>query len=485
MKRKRVVVLGATGSIGESALKVAHDIPERMEVVGLAANQNTRKLAEQANRVRPAAVCLVDESKLKQLRDALEYEPRIFSGAQGLVEIACLAEAEMVLVAVVGTGGLQPALAAIEAGKDLAVASKEILVMAGEIVMREAKEKGVEVLPVDSEHNAIFQCLDGQGKRRTPNPVNKTGQAAENSISNREGDVRRLILTASGGPFRQTPAEQFETITVEQALKHPTWNMGPKITIDSATLFNKGLEMIEAHWLFGVEMKRVEVVIHPQSIVHSMVEFSDGSFLAQLSHSDMCFPIQYAVTWPERVPNSLPPLDFGKLRQLEFATPRYEDFPALSLARRAGDEGGTLPAVLNAANEVAVSAFLERKITFPRIWHVVGCVMDRHTNVAHPDLDAILRADQWAREEAAKLARPLRRPALEGPEPDVLPDVLPDRRGSRSSSEGPTGISHSLSAWPWHSKNPCALRLDSGLERFQRMCSRPARARGNTPFACR
>jgi 1-deoxy-D-xylulose-5-phosphate reductoisomerase len=384
MKRKRVVVLGATGSIGESALKVAHDIPERMEIVGLAANRNARKLAEQANKVRPKAVCLVDESKIEELRGALEYKPRIFSGASGLVEIACLGEAEMVLVAVVGTGGLQPALAAIEAGKDLAVASKEILVMAGEIVMQEAREKGVQVLPVDSEHNAIFQCLDSQ----------RNGN-----------DVRRLILTASGGPFRQTPAEQFESITVEQALKHPTWNMGPKITIDSATLFNKGLEMIEAHWLFGVEMKRVEVVIHPQSIVHSMVEFTDGSVLAQLSHSNMCFPIQYAVTWPERVPNSLPPLDFGKLRQLEFATPRYEDFPALNLARRAGEEGGTLPAVLNAANEMAVSAFLERKISFPRIWQTVAEVMDRHTNVAHPDLGAILRADQWARDEAAKLAR--------------------------------------------------------------------------------
>jgi 1-deoxy-D-xylulose-5-phosphate reductoisomerase len=384
MKRKRVVVLGATGSIGESALKVAHDIPERMEIVGLAANRNARKLAEQANRVRPKAVCLVDESKIDELRDALEYAPQIFGGASGLVEIACLAEAEMVLVAVVGTGGLQPALAAIEAGKDLAVASKEILVMAGEIVMREAKEKGVHVLPVDSEHNAIFQCLDSQ--------------------RNDNADIRRLILTASGGPFRNTPNEQFESITLEQALKHPTWNMGPKITIDSATLFNKGLEMIEAHWLFGVEMKRVEVVIHPQSIVHSMVEFTDGSVLAQLSHSNMCFPIQYAVTWPERVPNSLPPLDFGKLRQLEFATPRYEDFPALNLARRSGEEGGTLPAVLNAANEVAVSAFLDRKISFPRIWQTVAAVMDRHANVAHPELNAILRADQWAREEAAKLA---------------------------------------------------------------------------------
>jgi len=409
MRRKRVVVLGATGSIGESALKVAHDIPERMEIVGLAANQNAQKLAAQANKVRPAAVCLVDETKIGELRAALEYEPRIFSGESGLVEIACLAEAEMVLVAVVGTGGLQPALAAIEAGKDLAVASKEILVMAGEIVMREAGRKGVQVLPVDSEHNAIFQCLDSQRKRPTPNPVKNTGQAVQRPTPNEEQNIRRLILTASGGPFRNTPATEFDGITVEQALKHPTWNMGPKITIDSATLFNKGLEMIEAHWLFGVEMKRVEVVIHPQSIVHSMVEFSDGSVLAQLSHSDMCFPIQYAVTWPERVPNSLPPLDFGKVRQLEFATPRYEDFPALNLARRAGEMGGTLPAVLNAANEIAVSAFLERKISFPRIWQTVAAVMDRHSNVAQPDLDAILRADQWARREAARVVESLHR----------------------------------------------------------------------------
>src|SRR5437588_9375112 len=387
MKRKRVVVLGATGSIGESALKVAHDMTERMEIVGLAANRNARKLAEQANRVRPKAVCLVDESRLGELRAALEYEPRIFSGVDGLVEISCLADAEMVLVAVVGTGGWQPALAAIEAGKDLAVASKEILVMAGEIVMREAEAKAVRVLPVDSEHNAIFQCLDGGGRN----------------------EVRRLILTASGGPFRQTPAGEFESITVEQALRHPTWNMGPKITIDSATLYNKGLEMIEAHWLFGVEMKRVEVVIHPQSIVHSMVEFTDGSVLAQLSHSDMCFPIQYAVTWPERVPNSLPPLDFGKLAKLEFATPRFDDFPALGLARRAGDAGGTLPAVLNASNEIAVAAFLAKRISFPRIWQTVEEVMNRHSPVAQPTLDAILRADQWARGEAAECVEALKR----------------------------------------------------------------------------
>jgi len=385
MKRKRVVVLGATGSIGESSLKVARDIPERMEIVGLAANSNAEKLAAAANEVRPESVCLVNEEKIDVLRKALEYRPRIFAGEEGLREIAALTNADMVLVAIVGTGGLRPALAAIEAGKDLAVASKEILVMAGEIVMREARENSVHVLPVDSEHNAIFQCLDG-----------------------RSSDVRRIILTASGGPFRERSANEFVDLTPEQALKHPTWNMGPKITIDSATLFNKGLEMIEAHWLFGVEMKHVEVVIHPQSIVHSMVEFADGSTLAQLSYSDMCFPIQYAVTWPDRVPNTLPPLDFGKLSKLEFFTPRYDDFPALNLARCAGETGGTLPAVMNAANEIAVAAFLDRRVRFPHIWQVVQEVMNRHTSVAHPDLDEILRADQWARAEAAKTLKTLK-----------------------------------------------------------------------------
>src|SRR5437588_1241391 len=386
-ERKRVVILGATGSIGESALKLERDIPERMEIVGLAAYSNAEKLAAAANETRAQSVCLVDETKIDALQRALTYKPRIFGEEKGLREIARLTNAEMVLVAIVGTGGLRPALAAIEAGKDLAVASKEILVMAGEIVMREARDNDVQVLPVDSEHNAIFQCLEGKSSL----------------------DVRRVILTASGGPFRETPGKDFDSIIPEQALKHPTWNMGPKITIDSATLFNKGLEMIEAHWLFGVEMKRVEVVIHPQSIVHSMVEFADGSTLAQLSYSNMCFPIQYAVTWPERVPNSLPPLDFGKLSKLEFATPRYDDFPALNLARRAGDAGGTLPAVLNASNEIAVAAFLARRISFPRIWQTVEEVMNRHSPVAQPTLDAILRADQWARGEAAECVEALKR----------------------------------------------------------------------------
>jgi 1-deoxy-D-xylulose-5-phosphate reductoisomerase len=393
MQPKRVVVLGATGSIGQSAIKVARDIPERMEIVGLAAKSNARTLAAQANVVRPEAVCLVDESRIAELRAALDYEPVVFAGETGLQEIACLTNAEMVLVAVVGTGGLRPALAALEAGKDLAVASKEILVMAGEIVMREASRKGVHVLPVDSEHNAIFQCLDCGASFQLAN-------AGERQLTKLPHAIRRIILTASGGPFRETPNEEFASITPEQALKHPTWNMGPKITIDSATLFNKGLEMIEAHWLFGVEMARVEVIVHPQSIVHSMVEFADGSVLAQLSHSDMCFPIQYAVTWPDRVPNTLPPLDFGKLKKLEFAAPRLDDFPALNLARRAGETGGTLPAVMNAANEVAVSAFLDRRISFPRIWQLVEEVMKRHASVANPTLDAILEADRWARAEA-------------------------------------------------------------------------------------
>ena len=386
-ERKRVVILGATGSIGESALKVAGDIPDRMEIVGLAANSNAEKLAAAANETRAQSVCLVDETKIDILTRKLEYKPRILGGQEGLLEIARLTNVEMVLVAIVGTGGLRPALAAIEAGKDLAVASKEILVMAGEIVTREARDNDVKVLPVDSEHNAIFQCLEGKSS----------------------SDIRRIILTASGGPFRETPRKDFNSITPEQALKHPTWNMGPKITIDSATLFNKGLEMIEAHWLFDVEMKRVEVVIHPQSIVHSMVEFGDGSTLAQLSYSNMCFPIQYAVTWPDRVPNTLPPLDFSKLSRLEFFTPRYDDFPALNLARRAGETGGTLPAVMNAANEVAVASFLDRQVRFPDIWQIVEEVMNRHTSIAHPDLDAILQADQWARKEARGHVRSVNR----------------------------------------------------------------------------
>ena len=383
MNQRRLIVLGATGSIGQSAARVAADLPDRVQLVGLAAHRSAAALAAQANQFRPEALCLVDETKADELRAALApgYRPRLLFGEDGLVELAVSCAADMVLVAIVGTGGLRPALAAIEAGRDLAVASKEILVMAGETVMRAAAEKGVRVLPVDSEHNAIFQCLEG----RDP------------------ATVRRLVLTASGGPFRQASNETIAAATPAQALKHPTWDMGRKISVDSATLFNKGLEMIEARWLFDVPMSKVDVVVHPQSIVHSMVEFVDSSVLAQLSHSDMCFPIQYAVTWPARVANRLPPLDFNTLRALEFEPPRKADFPALDLARTAGEIGGTLPAVLNAANEVAVAAFLDGRLSFPGIWETVGRVMAEHRCVANPDLPAILEADADARREAAAL----------------------------------------------------------------------------------
>ena len=380
MKRKRVVLLGATGSIGCSTLEVARQLPEQIELVGLAAHSNVTRLAEQAKETGALHVAIADPGKEEELRSLLPAEVTVHVGAEGLVELATLAEADVVLVAIVGTGGLHPALAAIEAGKDLAVASKEILVMAGEVVTAAAEKHGVRILPVDSEHNAIFQCLDGH-----------EGGADE---------VSRLILTASGGPFRQTPSEELGSVSVEQALKHPTWDMGRKITIDSATLFNKGLEMIEARWLFGIGMERIDVVVHPQSIIHSMVEFVDGSVLAQLSRTDMCFPIQYALTWPDRVEGGLKPLDFAELARLDFEAPRHDDFPALGLARKAGLAGGTLPAVFNAANEVAVDAFVERKIGFTDIWKVVGETMDAHESKDAGSLEAVIAADHWARDEA-------------------------------------------------------------------------------------
>lgn len=378
---KKVVVLGSTGSIGESSLSVARDIPERMEVIGLAAHRSVDSLAKQLAEFDVKQGCLFDPTGLDQLKTQIADDVTLHTGEDGLVELATLPEADMVLIAIVGVAGLRPALAAIEAGKDIAVASKEILVMAGEAVMTAAREKGVRVLPVDSEHNAIFQCLED----RSPT------------------DVSRLILTASGGPFRELPAEQLKTVTKAQALKHPTWEMGQKITIDSATLFNKGLEMIEARWLFDIEMQRVDVIVHPQSIVHSMVEFIDNSVLAQLSTTDMCFPIQYAITWPDRVTNTLPPLDFAELAQLNFEAPRWEDFPALNLAKEAGEKGGTLPAVMNAANEVAVAAFLNESISFPKIWETVAETMSSHNSITHPGLEEIIDADLQARAKATEL----------------------------------------------------------------------------------
>src|SRR5688500_1393930 len=316
---KNVVLLGSTGSIGTSTVKVVEDLPDRLRLVGLAAGNNVDLLLTQARKHKPETVCIQRAEKRAALQEQFGSSAKVVCGEEGLIELATLPSADIVLIAIVGTAGLKPALAAIRAGKDIAVASKEILVMAGEIVMREAAQHGVRVLAVDSEHSAIFQCLDGK-------PTDS---------------VRRLLLTASGGPFRNTPKEEFSKITVERALKHPSWVMGKKITIDSATLFNKGLEMIEARWLFGIGMDRVDVVIHPQSIIHSMVEFVDGSIIAQLSTPDMCLPIQYALTYPERVSSQRVQTDFARIGTLTFERPDPDRFPALKLARHAGQTGGT------------------------------------------------------------------------------------------------------------------------------------------------
>ena len=375
---KRVILLGSSGSIGESTCKVARALPDTMKLVGLGVAKSGERVLEQAREFGVKAVAVSDLVSAEKVKKDLPQGTKFYPGVEGLTRMVEETEADMVLVAVVGTAGLAPALAALRTGKDLAVASKEILVLAGSAVMGEAKKNKCQVLPVDSEHNAIFQCLEGAKSQ----------------------EVRKIILTASGGPFRKSSSEDLKKVTVAQALKHPTWSMGRKITIDSATMFNKGLEMIEAHWLFGLPMNQVDVVVHPQSIVHSLVEFVDGSVLAQLSVTDMCFPIQYAVTYPERRPSGLPPLDLAKIGSLTFEAPDEKRFPALRLARESGEAGGTLPGVFNAANEVAVEAFLEEKISFPRIWEMVETVMSAHRNEKKPDLASIIAADQWARDQA-------------------------------------------------------------------------------------
>ena len=382
--RRRVTILGSTGSVGCQTIDLISRASEKYEVVALTAKQNVAKLAEQAKLLKPELAVIADESKYQKVRDALAGTAvKVFAGEDALVEVASMDNYDMMLAAIVGYAGLRPTLAAIDAGKAIALANKETLVVAGEIVMQKAYEKRVAVIPVDSEHSAIFQCLDGK-------PASS---------------VRKLWLTASGGPFRSKtdwPKEKFSEITVERALKHPSWVMGRKITIDSATLFNKGLEMIEARWLFVIEMARVGVVVHPQSIVHSMVEFVDGSLIAQLSTPDMCLPIQYALTYPERAASDRVQTNFPKIGTLTFEEPDVDRFPAIDLARRAGEVGGTLPAVLNAANEIAVEAFVNRKINFPKITETVRRTMDAHKTVAHPTLDQILEADAWARREAAR-----------------------------------------------------------------------------------
>jgi 1-deoxy-D-xylulose-5-phosphate reductoisomerase len=383
---KRIAILGSTGSIGQSALAVVDAHADRLQVVGLAAGTNAVRLAEQIARYRPRAVAMATGEAVDALRRAgVDAPPVAGVGREGLVAVASQPDVDVVLCASSGTEGLEAVLAAIEHGKTIALANKEVLVMAGGIVTAAAQRRGVRILPVDSEHNAIHQCLHGR-------------QPAE---------LRRLVLTASGGPFRGRSAAELADVSPAAALKHPTWKMGRKITIDSATLMNKGLEVIEAHWLFGVRADQIDVVIHPQSVVHSMVELTDGSIIAQLGVTDMRLPIQYAFSYPERWPAAIPRLDVARAGPLEFEPPDTAAFPCLRLAYRAVEAGGTLPVVLNAANEVAVARFLEGRLAFPDIAAVIEQTMARHETAGVATLEDIRRIDRWAREFSAQVAHGL------------------------------------------------------------------------------
>jgi 1-deoxy-D-xylulose-5-phosphate reductoisomerase len=384
---KRIAILGSTGSIGQSALSVVEAHPERLEIVGLAAGENAGRFAEQVRRFRPRAIAMASSQALDEVCGVLGASHRSEvqgSGAEGLVAVAAHPDADIVLFASSGTAGLDAVLAAIDAGKTIALANKEVLVMAGAIVTEAARRRNVAILPVDSEHNAIHQCLHGR----------------------RHEDVERLILTASGGPFRGLSDEQLSRVTPEDALQHPTWRMGPKITIDSATLMNKGLEVIEAHWLFDAPAERIEVVIHPQSIVHSMVELRDGSVIAQLGVTDMRLPIQYAFSYPDRWDGTLERLDLTRAGRLDFLPPEPHRFRCLSLAFRALRDGGALPIVLNAANEVAVAAFLAHRLPFMGIPALIERAIEdseRRAVVDIRSLDDVRAVDGWARRRAAEL----------------------------------------------------------------------------------
>ncbi len=382
---KRLAILGSTGSIGQSALAVVDAHPDKLQVVSLAAGDNDVRLAEQIERYRPDVVAMATGDAVDRLRESGVRLPLVGTGAAGLIAVATHPDADIVLCASSGTAGLEAVLAAIDAGKTIAIANKEVLVMAGELVTAAARARGASILPVDSEHNAIHQCLHG----RQP------------------GEIRRLILTASGGPFREFGREALERVTPAAALRHPTWQMGRKITIDSATLMNKGLEVIEAHWLFGVTADQIDVVIHPQSVVHSMVELTDGSVIAQLGATDMRLPIQYACSYPDRWSAPLPPLDLARSGRLDFCEPAHDRFPCLGLAYRALRAGGSVPVVMNAANEVAVDTFLDGKLGFTAISRVIEKTMDAHRSVAVDTLKVVRSVDAWARDHAVEVAREL------------------------------------------------------------------------------
>jgi 1-deoxy-D-xylulose-5-phosphate reductoisomerase len=382
--KKRISILGSTGSIGTQTLDVVSHYPETIVISALAGGSNIGLLAEQTKRFRPQLVSVATKELAEELRVMLSGSgtatPRIVFGPEGLAEAASGTDADVVVTAVVGSQGLQPTLAALEAGKHIALANKETLVSAGHLVTELAARKGLALLPVDSEHSAIFQCLNGERNNR----------------------IRRITLTASGGSFRDKSREELAGVTVEQALKHPNWSMGAKITIDSATMANKGLEVMEARWLFGLTYDQIDVIIHPESIVHSYVEFVDSSIIAQMGLPDMRVPIQYALTYPDRLPTPVPPLNLAEMGKLHFRAMDFERFRLLRLAFEAGRAGGTAPTVFNAANEVAVARFLRGEIGFLQIEDVVERALQQHAIVADPGLEAILEADAWARNDASR-----------------------------------------------------------------------------------
>ncbi len=380
---KKVTILGSTGSIGLSALDIIEKNPDRFRIVSLVAGENIKKLKEQIEKFRPKVVAVKTKQAAITLRELITAKTRIkiIYDDEGVQEAASYPSADIVISAIAGSAGLLPTLAAIDAGKDVALANKETMVMAGEIVTGRAKKNKTKIIPVDSEHSAIFQCLEGNDKE----------------------NLKRIILTASGGPFFHLTGKQLKRVNVRQALHHPRWKMGRKITIDSATMMNKGLEVIEAKWLFNVDIADIDVMIHPQSIVHSMAEFIDGAFIAQMGVPDMRIPIAYALTYPERIMNDLNRLDLVRAGHLDFYQPDMKKFPCLKLARDAGMAGGTAPAVLNAADEVAVSAFLQEKIAFTDLPDIVNRVLDNHAIKADPSINDILQADVMARQETEKI----------------------------------------------------------------------------------
>ena len=381
---KSIVILGSTGTIGVNALDVIRTFKRRFKVGGLVAGRNLELLARQIAEFAPRIVSVRDREDVDALRKLIgRRRVELVYGEEGSVAAATEPSADFVLAAIVGGAGLVPTFAAVQAGKDVGLANKEALVMSGELFVREARKRGVRLLPVDSEHSAVFQCLEG----------------------NRREDVDKIILTASGGPFLRTPLREMRRVTVRQALRHPTWKMGPKITIDSATMMNKGLEVIEARWLFGVPAERVEVTIHPQSIVHSMVRYRDGAVMAQLGIPDMRIPIAYALSYPERLDVGLAPLNLQKEGELTFMKVESRRYPALDMAYQALDRGGTVPAVLNAANEVAVAAFLDGRIGFREIHQIARKTVESHESVKPRNLQQILKADEWARGFAQGLAQ--------------------------------------------------------------------------------